>query len=60
MESICVAVLARRFARRGAKVGAGTSDERRNDTGACENATRMGRHRGRIPTRPSGGMRGQR
>jgi hypothetical protein len=45
MEPICVAVLARRSARRGAKVDAGTSDERRNDAGARENATRMGRTR---------------
>jgi hypothetical protein len=43
MESICVAVLARRPARRGAKVDAGTSAERRNDAGARENATHMGR-----------------
>ena len=43
MESICVAVLVARSARRGAKVDAGTSDERRNDAVARENATRMGR-----------------
>jgi hypothetical protein len=43
MKSICVAVLARRSARRGAKVDAGTSSERRNDAVARENATRMGR-----------------
>ena len=43
MESVCVAVLARRSARRGAKGDAGTSVERRNAAGARENATRMGR-----------------
>ncbi len=42
MEPACVAVLARRSARRGAKVDAGTSAERRNEAGVCENATRMG------------------
>jgi hypothetical protein len=40
---VCVAVLARRSARRGTKVDAGTSAERRNDVGARENATRVGR-----------------
>ena len=34
MESICVAVLAWRSARRGAKVDAGTSAKRRNDAAA--------------------------
>ncbi|MDE2476920.1 MAG: hypothetical protein KGO48_17825 [Alphaproteobacteria bacterium] len=43
MESVCVAVLARRAARRGAKSDAGTSVERRNEAGVRENATRMGR-----------------
>src|SRR5437868_5606593 len=43
IESVCVAVLARRSGRRGAKVDAGTSDERRNEPGVRENATRMGR-----------------
>jgi len=43
MESVCVAVLARRSARRGAKGDAGTSVERRNAAVARENATRMGR-----------------
>jgi len=43
VESICVAVLVRRSARRGAEVDAGTSDERRNDAAARENATRIGR-----------------
>ncbi|MDE2476647.1 MAG: hypothetical protein KGO48_16455 [Alphaproteobacteria bacterium] len=43
METVCVAVLARRPARRGAKGDAGTSVERRNAAGARESATRMGR-----------------
>ena len=42
--SVCVAALARRSGRRGAKVDAGTSDERRNDPGARQRATqRAGR-----------------
>src|SRR5205085_6191281 len=41
--SVCVAVLAWRSGRRGAKVDAGTSAERRNEPCARENATRMGR-----------------
>ena len=40
---VCVAVLARRSARRGAKGDAGTSVERRNEAVTRENATRMGR-----------------
>ena len=43
METVCVAVLARRPARRGAKGDAGTSVERRNAAGVRESATRMGR-----------------
>ena len=43
IESVCVAALAWRFGRRGAKVGAGTSAERRNEPVARENATRTGR-----------------
>ena len=43
MESVCVAVLARRSARRGAKGDAATSVERRNEAVARKNATRMGR-----------------